>query len=562
MDIAFDTTWCPVCSRQILPKRYYVPIVPPSQAPAVPPSSPTSDSNTQENAQATRFVRTKTGTIRARGGGGLVHGTGRVRPNGAIKRSDTVKEPKKATSPPPAVDMEPSLVRPAGQVRHRTIIDQSPVPLYCSDECRLADLQSSYGSISIDYNPERCISPPLPPVPHNSYSDISGPEESDSGSGASYESCSSIASSPGVKSQAPTGRIPKGYAALARLYDDLPPPPPAPPAMCRPTNDSDVSVNDYQSGVMMAARRIKATLCQEPPKKDMYGATQVRERKPIPGWTDGSHAWRASVYNLTAPHDFTKSADTERAKDAYKGFAASSHRSRSGVYSTLSDIPPTVDTTPASSSAASLPTVAMGSRSRSAAEELSKYPLFTRRADSRNSFTGSSAMGLSTSPTGSTRSLPVSTAPRRKEFSLVKPGAEGRLLVPDVKMTRTPSNLTVSSEASSSWGSGNVSGYYGGVGRKRSPLSRQNSDASMESADSVSTEEQWPQPSSQGQQTRGWSYSDDTMTFPILQLPRKKEKRMVRRIVDGEERDVEEEVEIIEPLKRLFLFPAAQERRR
>lgn len=40
-DISFDTTWCPVCSRQILPKRYYVPIQPQPQAPAVPPSSPT-----------------------------------------------------------------------------------------------------------------------------------------------------------------------------------------------------------------------------------------------------------------------------------------------------------------------------------------------------------------------------------------------------------------------------------------------------------------------------------------------------------------------------------------
>lgn len=47
MDIAFDTIWCPVCSRQILPKRLYIPINPPSPQlqntnPLAPPPSPTS----------------------------------------------------------------------------------------------------------------------------------------------------------------------------------------------------------------------------------------------------------------------------------------------------------------------------------------------------------------------------------------------------------------------------------------------------------------------------------------------------------------------------------------
>lgn len=40
-----DTSWCPVCSRQILPKRYLVPVTQqpsiPSPIPAPPPSSPT-----------------------------------------------------------------------------------------------------------------------------------------------------------------------------------------------------------------------------------------------------------------------------------------------------------------------------------------------------------------------------------------------------------------------------------------------------------------------------------------------------------------------------------------
>lgn len=199
----------------------------------------------------------------------------------------------------------------------------------------------------------------------------------------------------------------------------------------------------------------------------------------------------------------------------------------------------------------------MGTRSHSAAEGLyNKYPMFARRSESRTSLMGSSVPTLSTSPTGSTRSLPLSTSSRRKEYSFVKPGAEGRLLVPDVKMTRIPSNLTVSSSASSSLSSCvGYAGYYG-AGRKRSPLSRQNSDASMESADSREEADETlrSSPVARRPQNRSWSYSDETMMFPILRIP-KKEKRIEQRIVDGELRDVEVEVEIVEPLKRLFLFP-------
>ncbi|KAJ8469059.1 hypothetical protein ONZ51_g9243 [Trametes cubensis] len=38
VDIPFDSIWCPVCSRQIVPKRIHLPIPPPS-SPA-PPSVP------------------------------------------------------------------------------------------------------------------------------------------------------------------------------------------------------------------------------------------------------------------------------------------------------------------------------------------------------------------------------------------------------------------------------------------------------------------------------------------------------------------------------------------
>jgi len=56
-------------------------------------------------------------------------------------------------------------------------------------------------------------------------------------------------------------------------------------------------------------------------------------------------------------------------------------------------------------------------------------------------------------------------------------------------------------------------------------------------------------------ETRSWSY-DNLVTYPIMQLPPKKEKRVERRFVDGVEKEVEIEVELPPaPLKRLFLFP-------
>jgi hypothetical protein len=43
-----------------------------------------------------------------------------------------------------------------------------------------------------------------------------------------------------------------------------------------------------------------------------------------------------------------------------------------------------------------------------------------------------------------------------------------------------------------------------------------------------------------------------------MQLPPIKEKRIETRIVDGREVDVEVEVEVVQPLKRLFLFPGKE----
>jgi hypothetical protein len=112
---------------------------PPQQLPPQPPTrtsrsqprfirlSNLSFTATKQTDKAVANVRQKKNAVR--GKGGLVHGTGRVKPNGTIRRSDSNSSKKSASEPAP---LEPS--------KQRLVIEQGPTPLYCSDECRLADL--------------------------------------------------------------------------------------------------------------------------------------------------------------------------------------------------------------------------------------------------------------------------------------------------------------------------------------------------------------------------------------------------------------------------------------
>lgn len=246
---------------------------------------------------------------------------------------------------------------------------------------------------------------------------------------------------------------------------------------------------------MMAARRIQAALCPQPqpakraswstPSSQLstayaLGANSRQQNKSssdvIPGWTDGSNAWRASVYSFAAPpksdSPVAEHEAREAAERAYRGFVATPHRSR-GVYSTMGDSPSTASTS-------SFTTTAPSARSTSEVDDL--YTKFeaslSRRSESRASLAAQHA--LSTSPTGSTRSLPttcgssssLSSYPqhsRRREVPLLKPGAEGKLLVPNVTMRRTHSSLSSYAESFST-----------APRMKRSPLSRQGSEMSID----------------------------------------------------------------------------------
>ena len=283
----------------------------------------------------------------------------------------------------------------------------------------MADLSRFDGALPISYNPDRA-SPPLPPVPHNSFEHpISCDSEDESSSGSSLDSC--LLSSSDILHVSPS------IAALAAMYDFPPLPPPPPILPVQPTASTEPEFrNDYQGGVMMAAKRIQAALCAEPTAKRPTPRNELPPpQKPIPGWTDGSDAWRESVYSFSPRSDPVATV----AVASKSSFAATSSR---GVQWTSSDLA-------ASTSSSSFPAQSQSSQllprsSQSYTDELyAKYSLpLSRRCESRSAlFPPTASSTASSVPLLS----PTSTASRRRrETPLVKAGAEGRLLVPNVTM--------------------------------------------------------------------------------------------------------------------------------
>jgi hypothetical protein len=108
----------------------------------------------------------------------------------------------------------------------------------------------------------------------------------------------------------------------------------------------------YDTGIIMATRRIAAVFRPESPSKRSNGHNAPREpRKSIPGWTDGSNAWRAEVYSFVPPTKGNPVYRAETTAKAYSSFVASPHRS-CGIYSTLGKL---TSRSLASTSAASSP---------------------------------------------------------------------------------------------------------------------------------------------------------------------------------------------------------------
>ncbi|KAG2010220.1 hypothetical protein CC2G_013059 [Coprinopsis cinerea AmutBmut pab1-1] len=461
----FDASWCPVCEQQIAPKRIQV-AVPTQQPtmPAPPPSSPQSSPTSKPSTQARRTkLRTK---------GGLVQGTGRARPNGTIKRTDSASKAQQPAQPP-------------APVKYRTVIDQSPIPLYCSDQCRLADLGSIHRGRPV--NPSQSTS---------EYDDL---DLSDSSSDYAESSRSS-------SSKPDYSHIDPSVVKLAQIYN-FPLPPPVPTFQDDSSDSESYSTyrNSYNSGVMMAGKRIRE-FCPKPKKQTGLYPPAPEPKQHIPGWTDNTQGWRSTVYSLSSPK-----SNSDPTRTITPATFRASRRSSSVASTSYSPAPSDEDL-------------------------LNKYSeSFARRAEARAS--RSSASG---SPS-SARSPSVG----RRERSLVHPGAEGKLLVPDVK-------LKVNSASTSS-----LSSMLSGSSRPsvRSPLST-SSICSDEETDTQRCDSAASLPTTFKRpsiETRSWSY-DNVKTYPLMPMQRKMIKRIEKRIVDGEE--IEVEVQVPEPLKRLFLFPA------
>jgi hypothetical protein len=430
-----------------------------------------------------------------------------------------------------------------------------------------------YGGLSLDYNPDRDPrnTPPLPPVPHNSFTTIPIP--------ADVSDCSSPSTSPASQGSTLASEhnpfasecsdINPSIAALARIYD-FPPLPPRPPILDEEPREAAIEFdNDYQSGIMMAARRIKETLCSNSDltKTVRPSSQNPKERRPIPGWTDGSDSWRSSVYSLTSPNTpITSTSLTSRDERpaAYSSFVASPHRS-TGVYSTIGE-----NNTPmASIHSSGSSRLSAAARSNTSDDLYSKFALtFSRRSDSRSSLSGSVPQA---------QSFPASA--RRREQNILKPGAEGKLLVPDVKLKVSSASSSHSNDGASvsSWRSSSARSYM------RSPLSRHGSEVSVESGsdstDALPDEHElsYSLPkrptvesvfSSHGclsldsdtvSTARSWSY-DNVTTYPVMPMPPRKEIRYERRVIDGVTTVVETEVEVQPQMKRLFLFPGKERR--
>lgn len=344
----------------------------------------------------------------------------------------------------------------------------------------MADLNCLNGMLTIDHDPAR-ESQFTPAVPHNSYTNLSAARNEVDSDGSSDSSISWSSDSTKASNLSPS------IATLAAIYDFPPMPPPAPileySDSQSSSSESEHNFDLYQSGVMMAARRIKDALCPEaPPKRSMSAfastaAPQTAPRGPIPGWTDGSDAWRSAVYSLSSPQHKAKYHGDEKPLKAYKSSVASPHRSR-GVNSTMGDATATpINNSSTGSLPAQRPSAVAPTRSASFAEDIySKYPLsFSRRSESR--------MNLHNSPSSlpaSSSSSAHSNSRRRQEKNILKAGAEGKLLVPDVKLKVSGGSSLSLSTACMSESSSRRS--------MKSPLSRHGSDLSETTMSETSTQ--------------------------------------------------------------------------
>ncbi|KAJ7644232.1 hypothetical protein FB45DRAFT_897289 [Roridomyces roridus] len=365
----------------------------------------------------------------------------------------------------------------AQQVKTRVEIDQSPAPLYCSDECRQRDVDYYHGS---SIRIERKQTPRK--------------------------------STPNTRSLALLHRE-AGMIALpaptSETYDEHAPP-------------------QYTSGVMMANRRLEAVL-----PKPLKPGERPSPLKPVPGWTDGSQAWRASTYSF-APPPRTRADVLDPNRAAYESFVASPHRSASsGVVASSSSSYFSAPPSPTASSFTSGTSVD--------SDLLSSFEdTFSRRTSSRLSLYSSVAVLES-------RIL----LPSRKQR--ISQAAGSMLLVPEV-LVRPPGRSSSfgfpspSTTAFAAIGSPPLCWLREPAGPTQA-VNPEPEDAEEAAFVRSCGVEALPPSRRPKTEMRSWSY-DNVRTYPVMAMPTLKEVHLV----DGKE------VEVEVPRKPLFTFEPVEVR--
>lgn len=128
MDEHLETSWCTRCDRLIEPERITVQLDELNR--------PINMLNAPVSVGSPAVTRTRTLAP------GLVRGTGRLQPNGALVTADTKarnRDQLPPVPPPSPVTQRTSRASPPAPRRTRTIISQKQTPLYCSAKCRKRD---------------------------------------------------------------------------------------------------------------------------------------------------------------------------------------------------------------------------------------------------------------------------------------------------------------------------------------------------------------------------------------------------------------------------------------
>ncbi|EJD07084.1 uncharacterized protein FOMMEDRAFT_17580 [Fomitiporia mediterranea MF3/22] len=402
-DIHLDTSWCPVCDCAILPKRFTIPV----------DLLQTGSSTAIKTSQTTR---TKNGTIKARAGG-LVQGTGRVRP--ALNRAASTRG-KTASQ-----QQQQLIEEPTPAVRTKTVIDQAQTPLYCSEECRKRDLEESWpvtpapardvldghrrssrirlGAHPAQINPARASPPPpsptLPPVPPNSWRAPMGLKARDlelnfdelaaSIQEADEHSDSSSATGTSFTTSDRSPVEERDSIDTSNLYTD-PPPPPLAPLPLHPHRPSAPVVPPganrtqshplFEGGIMMAAKRLQALLAS-----DVSDDEKTRAERRAAEEQQRKVEARLSRYDVTG--EYARSSSSERDKKRQEVPAIDPMRWTELVYNyrSGSSSPPSNPGIPSTHRRASdsdpskrIRSPGAPSRTQSALELYAKYPLFAR----------------------------------------------------------------------------------------------------------------------------------------------------------------------------------------